>query len=318
MQNKNGKSYDLITITGPTASGKTAFASQLAAKLDAEIISADSRQVYRGMDLGTGKDYDDYRAGDVTIPYHLIDIADPGFEYNVFLYQKDFLESLQDIDSRGKNAILCGGTGLYIQAVLSGYKLIKVPANTGLRARLAGKSMEEMEGMLRSYKTLHNKTDTETRKRLVRAIEIAEHYARYQVDDGDYPEINSVIIALSLPREERRRRITARLGSRLENGMIEEVKGLLDKGIPALKLMYYGLEYKYITQYLLGEMDYEQMFSNLNTAIHQFAKRQMTWFRKMEKDGFRVYWIDGLAPMEEMKDQAMQIIEDHLKLKGKK
>ena len=283
--------YDIITILGPTASGKTDFAARLAYHLDAEIISADSRQVYRRMDLGTGKDLDDYKVNNTPISYHLIDIAEPGTKYNVYEYQKDFLDAYEDIKSRGKKIILCGGTGLYLESVLRGYRLSPVPQNPELRERLEGKSLEELTQMLSTYKVLHNTTDVDTTKRAIRAIEIAEYYKVTPIDDRPFPTINSLTLGTSVDRETRRERITKRLHQRLDEGMIEEVKSLLKEGIPADDLIYYGLEYKYLTLHATGQLSYEEMFRQLEIAIHQFAKRQMTWFRGMEKRGTRITWV---------------------------
>lgn len=291
--------YDLITILGPTASGKTPLAAELAYCLDTEIISADSRQIYRGMDLGTGKDLDDYTLRGKSIPYHLIDIADPGYKYNVFEYQRDFLKAYQHIRQRGKLPILCGGTGLYIESVLKGYKLLPVPENPALRETLAGKTLSELTEILRRYKTLHNTTDVDTPKRAIRAIEIEEYYLQNSLSQRPFPSLNSLIIGVEINRELRREKITRRLKQRLEEGMVEEVRGLLGRGIPPADLIYYGLEYKYLTLYVTGEITYEQMFFQLETAIHQFAKRQMTWFRGMERRGFSICWIDATLPMED-------------------
>lgn len=296
--------YNLIVVLGPTATGKTRFAAELASELDAEIISADSRQIYRRMDLGTGKDYNDYSVGGKNIVYHLIDIHEPGYKYNVFEYQKDFVRSYEGILSRGKKAILCGGTGMYIEAVTRGYKLIAVPVNHELRKKLGTKSLKELEIILASYKTLHNTTDIDTRKRAIRAIEIEEYYTRHPDTDKSYPEIIPVYLGIACDRDIRRQRITQRLDQRLREGMIEEVKGLLNEGISPEDLIYYGLEYKYITRYLTGELDFETMVQKLNIAIHQFAKRQMTWFRKMERQGIPIHWIDSEWPMEQKLAQA--------------
>lgn len=290
---------NIICITGPTASGKTKFAAHLAYELDGEVISADSRQVYRMMDIGTGKDKEDYIVKGVRIPSHLTDIADPGTEYNVFLYQRDFLNAFHDIRKRERLPILCGGTGLYIEAVLKGYRLIHVPVNEDLRMELNFKSMKELEERLRSYRNLHNKTDIVTRKRLTRAIEIEEYYRSSDNGINTYPEIKPLLIGILFDRETRRKRITERLTFRLRNGLPEEVKALLESGILPDKLIYYGLEYKYLTLYLTGKMSYDEMFIKLNTAIHQFSKRQMTWFRKMEREGIKIHWIEGMLSMDE-------------------
>ena len=296
----NSKSYpNLVCVTGHTAAGKTAFAAHLADVINGEIISADSRQIYRHMDKGTGKDYQDYIVNGRKIPYHLIDIADPGYEYNVFEYQKDFITSFQDIRSRDRIPVLCGGTGMYIEAVLKGYSLIQVPPNQELRQKLSNLSQEELISILRSYKTLHNITDTEQRKRLVRAIEIAEHYQEHPEINTTYPELHYIIFGIRFDRDSRRERITARLKERLKGGMIEETQTLMDMGISEEKLVYYGLEYKYLAWYLNGRLSYDEMFLQLNTAIHQFAKRQMTWFRKMEREGMTIHWLDGYLPLEE-------------------
>ena len=291
--------YDLIAILGPTASGKTPFAAALAYELHSEIISADSRQIYRGMDLGTGKDIADYTVHGKEIPYHLIDIADPGYKYNVFEYQQDFLEVYENIRGKDKLPILCGGTGLYLESVLKGYKLIPVPENPELRAQLSNKSLEELTIILSRYKTLHNTTDTDTVKRAIRAIEIEEYYASHDISRREFPELNSLIVGIDIDRELRRQKITARLFQRLKAGMVEEVEALLKKGVRADDLIYYGLEYKYLTLYILGKLTYEEMFSELEIAIHQFAKRQMTWFRGMERRGFTIHWIDAETPTEE-------------------
>ena len=288
--------YDLITILGPTASGKTPLAAALAHRLDTEIISADSRQVYRRMDLGTGKDLADYVVGGHPVPYHLIDIVEPGYKYNVFEYQRDFLKAYEDIRQRGMIPVLCGGTGMYLEAVLKGYRLLPVPENPELRRELAGKSLEELTSILSSYKKLHNSTDVDTVKRAVRAIEIEEYYKEQDVQTRAFPEIKSLIIGVEISREQRREKITRRLKQRLEEGMVDEVKGLLDSGISPDSLIYYGLEYKYLTLYAIGQLTYEEMFSQLETAIHQFAKRQMTWFRGMERRGLSVHWIDAALP----------------------
>lgn len=282
---------DLLTILGPTASGKTSIAVKLAAKLNAEIISADSRQVYRRMDLGTGKDLEDYNYEGQKIPYHLIDIVEPGTKYNVFEYQQDFLKAYNDIRSRNKNVIVCGGTGLYLESILRSYRLSPVPQNPELREKLKGKTLEELTGILSQYKTLHNTTDVDSAQRAIRAIEIADYYTHTPVDDRPFPQLSSYTIGIDVDRETRRSRISQRLKQRLDNGMIDEIKSLLAEGIPAEDLIYYGLEYKYLTLYATGKLSYDEMFNQLEIAIHQFAKRQMTWFRGMERRGIEIHWM---------------------------
>ena len=285
------KSYDLITVLGPTASGKTRFAVQLADRLGAEIISGDSRQVYRRMDLGTGKDLDDYRIGDRCVPYHLIDIVEPGTKYNVFEYQRDFLEAYNDIHRRGCKAVLCGGTGLYIESVLRAYRLSPVPQNPELRERLADKSLEELTALLATYKSLHNTTDVDTAQRAIRAIEIEEYYRQTPLDRRPFPKIESLTLGVDVSREVRRERISQRLRKRLDEGMCGEVERLLAEGIKPEDLIYYGLEYKYVTLYVTGQITFDEMAQQLEIAIHQFAKRQMTWFRGMERRGTPILWI---------------------------
>ena len=285
------KSYDLITVLGPTASGKTRFAVHLADRLGAEIISGDSRQVYRRMDLGTGKDLDDYRIGNHSVPYHLIDIVEPGTKYNVFEYQRDFLEAYNDIHQRGRKAVLCGGTGLYIESVLRAYRLSPVPQNPELRERLADKSLEELTALLATYKSLHNTTDVDTAQRAIRAIEIEEYYRQTPLDRRPFPKIESLTLGVDVSREVRRERISQRLRKRLDEGMCGEVERLLAEGIKPEDLIYYGLEYKYVTLYVTGQITFDEMAQQLEIAIHQFAKRQMTWFRGMERRGTPILWI---------------------------
>ena len=300
--------YDLITILGPTASGKTPLAAALADKLSTEIISGDSRQVYRRMDLGTGKDLEDYTVEGRPVPYHLIDIVEPGYKYNVFEYQRDFLKAYEEIVAKGTLPILCGGTGMYIESVLKGYRLLPVPENPELRASLEGKSLEELTHILEGYKKLHNSTDVDTAKRAIRAIEIEEYYKQQPPEYREFPSLKSLIIGVDIDRELRREKITRRLKQRLDEGMVNEVRGLLNEGIPAENLIYYGLEYKFLTQYAIGELTYEEMFLQLETAIHQFAKRQMTWFRGMERRGFTIHWLDATLPMEEKTEQIINLI----------
>lgn len=302
----------MITILGPTASGKTSLAAALAARIDAEIISADSRQVYRGMTIGTGKDLDDYRQGDRLIPYHLIDICEPGTKYNLFQYQQDFHLIYNNIVARGVRPILCGGTGLYIESVLKGYALSPVPQNQALRDKLADKSLAELTEMLedlkrRNHSVMHNRTDVDTAQRAIRAIEIETYNLEHLTDNRTLPPIDSVIIGVDINREERRRKITQRLKQRLEEGMVDEIRQLLDRGIAPENLIYYGLEYKFVTEYVIGKTSYEEMFRQLEIAIHQFAKRQMTWFRGMERRGFTIHWIDALDPMDSKVAQIMDI-----------
>ena len=300
--------YDLITILGPTASGKTPLATVLADKLGTEIISGDSRQVYRRMDLGTGKDLADYKVEGRSVPYHLIDIVEPGYKYNVFEYQRDFLGAYESIVAKGKLPILCGGTGMYIESVLKGYRLLPVPENPQLRASLEGKSLEELTRILESYKKLHNSTDVDTVKRAIRAIEIEEYYRQQPLEYREFPSLKSLIVGVDIDRELRREKITRRLKQRLDEGMVEEVKGLLAEGIHPDNLIYYGLEYKFLTQYVIGELTYEEMFRQLETAIHQFAKRQMTWFRGMERRGFTIHWLDATLPTEEKVERIINLI----------
>ncbi|HAQ21089.1 MAG TPA: tRNA (adenosine(37)-N6)-dimethylallyltransferase MiaA [Prolixibacteraceae bacterium] len=294
------KKYNLITILGPTASGKTSVAAKVASMLDGEVISADSRQVYRGMDLGTGKDYCDYVVDGKVVPYHLIDIVDAGYEYNVYEYQKDFLRVFAEINERNKLPVMCGGSGMYLEAILKNYKLIQVPVNVKLREELDDKLLWELTEILRSYKNyLHNQTDTESSKRAIRAIEIEEYYLTHPEIDTGMPEIRSLVVGVKFDRDSRRKRITNRLKQRLKEGMLDEVQRLLDSGLTPKQLTYYGLEYKYMTLHLTSQITYQQMFDNLNVAIHQFAKRQMTWFRKMENQGIKIHWLDGYMPLEE-------------------
>lgn len=293
------KMYELITILGPTASGKTSFAAALAARLDTEIISADSRQLYRSMDIGTGKDLADYMVAGKQVPYHLIDICDPGYKYNVFEYQHDFFKVYHAIRESGKMPILCGGTGMYIESVLKGYRLLDVPPNPELRDSLKDKALGELETILSSYKTLHNKTDVDSVQRAIRAIEIEEYYKKEAPDSNEYEPLYSLIIGIDIERELRREKISKRLRSRLDEGMIEEVKKILSTGVSPEDLIYYGLEYKYLTLYVLGQLSYEEMVGQLEIAIHQFAKRQMTWFRGMERRGSTIHWIDASLPTEE-------------------
>ena len=323
----------LITILGPTASGKTPLAVALARRVDGEILSADSRQVYRRMDIGTGKDLSDYAAGvdgktvnhsgggesvnhSGGVGYHLIDICEPGTKYNLFQYQQDFARAYEDIVSRGKQPILCGGTGLYIEAVLKGYQLSPVPQNPALRQQLEGKSLEELTRMLRELKArngshMHNTTDVDTAQRAIRAIEIemaGGESGGVGRESGEVGGESSLVFGVSIPRDLRREKITKRLKARLEEGMVEEVKGLLAEGIPAEDLIYYGLEYKYLTEYVIGRLSYDEMFRQLEIAIHQFAKRQMTWFRGMERRGFTIHWIDATLPMDEKVNAILEIV----------
>ena len=299
---------NVLTILGPTASGKTPFAAHLAVALDTEIISADSRQVYRGMDLGTGKDLADYVVDGHPVPYHLINICDPGYKYNLFEYQRDFLKAYENITARGKLPIMCGGTGLYLESILGGYRLLDVPQNPVLRASLEGKSLVELTEILSSYKKLHNTTDVDTAKRAIRAIEIEEFYLHTPPEVRSSPELKSLIIGLDISRELRREKITRRLKQRLDEGMLDEIRRLLDNGISADDLIYYGLEYKYLTLHVTGQLSYEEMFAQLGIAIHQFAKRQMTWFRGMERRGYTIHWINATLPMEEKVKRTLELL----------
>jgi tRNA dimethylallyltransferase len=300
-----GSKYDMVTILGPTASGKTEVAVNLAYKLGGEVISADSRQVYRDMDLGTGKDLAEYRIHDTHVPHHLIDIADAGYQYNVFEFQRDFLRAYQAIREKGSFPVMCGGSGMYLEAILKGYRLIQVPVNDHRREELRMLSLEALTEILKQLKTVNNTSDTENKKRAIRAIEIEEYCVEHPDTDLSFPMIKSLIAGIRYDRDSRRSRITARLKQRLDDGMIEEVNKLLSRGLKPEELTYYGLEYKYITQYLTGELSYEAFFEGLNTAIHQFAKRQMTWFRKMERDGFEIRWLDGYMPVEEKTEKIL-------------
>lgn len=302
------KPYELITILGPTASGKTGLACQLAYKLNTEIISGDSRQVYRSMDLGTGKDLKDYIIDGKQIPYHLIDIREAGDKYNIYEYQHDFHKVFSSLKDKSIVPILCGGSGLYIESVLKGYSLINVPENKDLRQKYESYTLEELTKILSGYKTLHNTTDVDTVQRAIRAIEIEEYKKEHNPDQNEFPPINSLIIGVDIERELRRERITKRLKTRLEEGMIEEVEAILKKGITPEDLIYYGLEYKYLTLYVVGELTYDEMFSQLEIAIHQFAKRQMTWFRGMEKRGLKIQWLDYKIPDSEKVDMIIELL----------
>ncbi|MDR2026725.1 MAG: tRNA (adenosine(37)-N6)-dimethylallyltransferase MiaA [Prevotellaceae bacterium] len=299
------QSTDIITVTGATAGGKTALAVSLAYEIGAEIISADSRQVYRGMDIGTGKDLSEYVINGVSVPYHLIDVVDAGYRYNVFEYQRDFLEVYQSIKERGKKIVLCGGSGMYIEAVINGYDLLPVPANEELRQELERKTHEELIAILSGIKRLHNKTDTDSKKRTIRAIEIEYYLKNNDMDRRQYPAINNVYFELRFDRETRRQKITDRLFYRLKNGMVEEVEGLMKKGLTLDDMLFYGLEYKYIGLYLCNKLTYGDMVEKLNIAIHQFAKRQMTWFRGMERKGAVIHVIDGQKSMSEKIEEIM-------------
>ena len=309
------KPHQLITILGPTASGKTALAARLAYELDGEIISGDSRQVYRGMTIGTGKDLDDYIVDGHAIPYHLIDICESGEKYNIFQYQQDFLRAWRGVQSRGKWPILCGGSGLYIESVLRGYALSPVEQNPELRRRLEGKSLDELTRILLNLKartgsTMHNTTDVDTPQRAIRAIEIETFNAEHPTQPRQMEAPDSLVVGVAIDRDERRRKITARLRRRLDEGMVDEIRSLLAKGIKAEDLIYYGLEYKYVTLYAIGQLSYEEMFRQLEIAIHQFAKRQMTWFRGMERRGCRIHWIDAASSMEDKLQQIRTMINN--------
>ena len=298
--------YNMITIIGATASGKTALAANVAYRMNGEVISADSRQVYRNMDIGTGKDYGDYIIEGREVPCHLVDICNAGEKYSVYRYQNDFLTVYNEISGRNKLPVLCGGTGMYIESVLKGYRLLKVPVNKSLRDNLERKTMDEMKDILEGYGDLHNITDISQRKRLVRAIEIAKYYSDHNIEEEEFPEINSLVAGIKFDRNSRRKRITERLKDRLKSGMIEEVKSLLESGVSAETLIYYGLEYKFITRHIQGELSYDEMFSQLETSIHRFAKRQMTWFRRMEKNGIEIKWLDGYLPLERKIEKVME------------
>ena len=310
MQNKR-----MITILGPTASGKTAVAAALALRTGGEIISADSRQVYRRMDIGTGKDLADYVVDGQPIPYHLIDIAEPGTKYNLFQYQQDFHVAYDDIRSRGKLPILCGGTGLYIEAVLGGYQLSPVPQNQPLRDALAGKSLAELTEMLvelkrRNGSNMHNQTDVDTAQRAIRAIEIETYNLENPTPERQLPPVDSLIVGINIDRDLRREKITRRLKARLDEGMADEIRALIDEGIAPEDLIYYGLEYKFITEYVVGRLSFDEMFRQLEIAIHQFAKRQMTWFRGMERRGYTIHWVDAKLPMEEKVEAICKLMQD--------
>lgn len=300
--------FDLLVVIGPTASGKTSLAAAVAKQTGGEIISADSRQVYRGMDIGTGKDYEDYLVEGEKINYHLIDIAVPGSKYNVFEYQRDFLKVYNDLKKNKIFPVVCGGSGMYADSIISGYKMFEVPADPGLRARLEKKTMEQLKEILSTYKELHNITDLDNKKRIIRAIEI-EHFSKnVSVRSSGFPKLNSLVVGVSLDRDVRRKRISERLHKRLECGMIDEIKELIAKGVRHEVLIYYGLEYKYITLYLMGKISRDEMVRDLEIAIHQFAKRQMTWFHGMERKGVKINWIDGLLPLDKKVEKVMDLL----------
>ncbi len=309
MPHKPKPGYDLLVVTGTTASGKTSLAVTVAARLGGEIISADSRQVYRGMNLGTGKDYSEYNLNGKTIPFHLIDIADPGYKYNVFEFQRDFSKVYYEMRKRNVFPVVCGGSGMYVDSIVTGYKMFEVPPDSGLRTRLEKKTMEELIGILSTYKNLHNTTDIDTKKRVIRAIEIEQFNKAKSEKQTQFPYLKPLIAGIMFDRDTRRRRITERLKKRLDEGMVDEVKKLLDIGVKKEVLIYYGLEYKYITLYLTGKLGYKEMVKNLETAIHQFAKRQMTWFRGMERKGTQIHWIDGELPMEEKVEKVLKLLK---------
>ena len=300
--------YDLITIIGPTASGKTTLACHLAYDLNTEIISGDSRQVYKSMDIGTGKDLADYTVNGAQIPYHIIDIREAGEKYNIFEYQHDFHNAYSEIKNKGRIPVLCGGSGLYIESVLKGYSLVNVPENKDLRKKYEEKSLEDLTNILSGYRGLHNTTDVDTAQRAIRAIEIEEYKKQHPLEQNEYPPLNSLIIGVNIDRELRREKISNRLRARLNEGMIEEIQGILDKGVLPEDLIYYGLEYKYVTLYLLKQLSYEEMFTQLEIAIHQFAKRQMTWFRGMEKRGIHIHWIEATLPMKVKVEKILELI----------
>lgn len=302
--------YNLVTILGPTACGKTSLAVALAHRLGTAVISADSRQVYRSMDLGTGKDLNEYVIGGCQVPYRLIDIVAAGYKYNVFEFQRDFLSAYAELCSIGQLPVLCGGTGMYLESVLRGYRLVEVPENKQLRESLADRSLSELTAILQGYKQLHNTTDVDTCKRAIRAIEIEEYYRTNDVNIREFPEIRSLTIGLDVSRELRRERISHRLRERLEQGMVDEVRGILASGVSADDLIYYGLEYKYLTLYVIGKLSYDEMVSQLEIAIHQFAKRQMTYFRGMERRGVPIRWIDATLPTEEKVEHILNIINE--------
>jgi tRNA dimethylallyltransferase len=305
--------YDVLIITGPTASGKTSLAVAVANKITGEIISADSRQVYRGMNIGTGKDYDDYLIYGIRIPCHLIDIVDPGYKYNVFEYQRDFVKVYSSLKERGVFPVVCGGSGMYADSIISGYKMMEVPPDSGLRGNLEKKSMKELTEILSTYKRLHNTTDIDTKKRVIRAIEI-EHFNQHKATPvSRFPKIRSLVVGILHDRETRRRAISERLKQRLESGMVDEVRQLIEQGIGTDVLIYYGLEYKFIALYLTGTISYDDMVSQLEIAIHQFAKRQMTWFRGMEKKGVSIHWLDGNMPLEEKVTRVMTLLMQNIK-----
>ncbi len=304
--------YNLITILGATASGKTGVATNLAYNIKSEIISADSRQVYRGMDLGTGKDIEEYTLNGKQIPYHLIDIMDAGTEYNVYKFQKDFFKVYQEITSRGILPILCGGSGMYINAVLKGYKLIKVPKNEDLREELTTFSLEELTAKLKSLKSLHNKSDIETKRRAIRAIEIETYYKDHPLSDDELPDINSLIVGIFFDRDTRRKRISERLKQRIDEGMIDEVRNLIKSGVTPESLIYYGLEYKFLTLHVIGRLSFDEMYRQLEIAIHQFSKRQMTWYRNMERNGTKIHWIDGTLPIQDKVEKIKELFQPEI------
>jgi tRNA dimethylallyltransferase len=303
--------YDLLVVTGPTASGKTSLAAAVASMTGGEVISADSRQVYRNMNVGTGKDYDDYIVNGTMVPFHLIDIVDPGYKYNVFEYQRDFLKAYTSLKERKKFPVVCGGSGMYADSIITGYKMEEVPPDSGLRAELDKKSMEDLKEILSTYKDLHNITDIDTKKRVIRAIEIEHFNKSRKKKNVGFPKVDSLVVGVLFDRDTRRKRITERLKHRLSSGMIDEVKNLMTQGVDTDTLIYYGLEYKYITLYLTGRISYSAMASELEIAIHQFAKRQMTWFRGMERRGTKINWIDGNMPMGEKVNYVLNLLTDH-------
>jgi tRNA dimethylallyltransferase len=301
--------YDLLIVTGPTASGKTSLAVAIAKKLGGEIISADSRQVYRGMNIGTGKDYDDYLIDGDRIPCHLIDIVDPGYKYNVFEYQRDFIKVYASLKERKVFPVVCGGSGMYADSIISGYKMMEVAPDSGLRSNLEKKSMGELIEILSTYKKIHNTTDIDTKKRVIRAIEIEHFNQNKKKPVSKFPKIRSLVVGILPDRESRRINISKRLRQRLDTGMVDEVKHLIENGLATDVLIYYGLEYKFITLFLTGKVSYEDMVNDLETAIHQYAKRQMTWFRSMERRGVKINWLDGKLSLEDKVNSVISLFK---------